>query len=93
MILSETDNFPTDLHVGAEASCDLLGDAVELRTVEAAALPDALGRDVAVLMLTHVNYRTGAMHDMAALTAAAHAAGRARACGISRTRRAPCRWR
>ena len=31
--------------------------------------------DVAVLMLTHVNYRSGAMHDMAALTRAAHAAG------------------
>ena len=35
----------------------------------------ALTADVAVLMLTHVNYRTGAMHDMAAVTAAAHAAG------------------
>ena len=33
------------------------------------------GPDVAVLMLTHVNYRSGAMHDMAALTRAAHAAG------------------
>ncbi len=35
----------------------------------------ALGPDVAVLMLTHVNYRSGAMHDMAAVTRAAHAAG------------------
>jgi kynureninase len=74
VILSETDNFPTDLHV-AQGLVRLLGDAVELRTVEATALSEALGRDVAVLMLTHVNYRTGAMHDMAALTAAAHEAG------------------
>ncbi len=38
-------------------------------------IPAALTGDVAVLMLTHVNYRTGAMHDMAAVTAAAHAQG------------------
>ena len=35
----------------------------------------ALDEQIAVLMLTHVNYRSGAMHDMAALTRAAHAAG------------------
>jgi kynureninase len=35
----------------------------------------ALQTDVAICMLTHVNYRTGAMHDMAAVTAAAHAKG------------------
>ncbi len=35
----------------------------------------ALSGDVAVLMLTHVNYRSGAMHDMASVTAAAHRAG------------------
>jgi kynureninase len=74
VILSERDNFPTDLHV-AQGLARLLGDAVELRTAEAAAIPGALGTDVAVLMLTHVNYRTGAMHDMAALTAAAHDVG------------------
>jgi len=74
VILSEADNFPTDLHI-AQGLAHLLGGAAELRTVDAAALPGALGPDVAVLMLTHVNYRTGAMHDMAALTAAAHAAG------------------
>jgi kynureninase len=74
VIITETDNFPTDLYV-AQGLARLLGDGVELRTVDAAGLPGALGPDVAVLMLTHVNYRTGALHDMAALTAAAHAAG------------------
>ncbi|MBV8912148.1 MAG: aminotransferase class V-fold PLP-dependent enzyme, partial [Acetobacteraceae bacterium] len=74
VILSERGNFPTDLYV-AEGLVALLGDRHELRTVEAAELPGALGPDVAVLMLTHVNYRTGAMHDMAALTRAAHEAG------------------
>ena len=74
VILSEADNFPTDLHI-AQGLSRLLANTVEVRTVEAAALPAALDGDVAVLMLTHVNYRTGAMHDMAALTAAAHAAG------------------
>jgi kynureninase len=73
VILTEADNFPTDVHV-AQGLARLLGD-VELRAVEPARLAEALGTDVAVLMLTHVNYRTGAMHDMASLTAAAHAAG------------------
>lgn len=74
VILSETDNFPTDLHV-AQGLVHALDQRLELRTVDASELPGALDRDVAVLMLTHVNYRTGAMHDMAALTAAAHDAG------------------
>jgi kynureninase len=74
VILSDADNFPTDLYV-AQGLGRLLGGRVELRTVETAALPAALGPDVAVLMLTHVNYRTGAMHDLGALTAAAQAAG------------------
>ncbi len=48
---------------------------LELVLVEPEEIPAALTGDVAVLMLTHVNYRTGAMHDMAAVTAAAHAQG------------------
>ncbi|MDO9148361.1 MAG: kynureninase [Hydrogenophaga sp.] len=71
-ILSERSNFPTDLYI-AEALCQERG--LELVLVEPEGLAAALTDDVAVLMLTHVNYRTGAMHDMAALTGAAHAAG------------------
>ena len=72
VVVSERSNFPTDLYI-AEALCRERG--LQLRLVEAEQLASALTADTAVLMLTHVNYRTGAMHDMAALTAAAHAAG------------------
>jgi kynureninase len=71
-ILTETGNFPTDLYM-AQGLTVLLGRGHALQTVEKPV--DALGPDVAVLMLTHVNYRSGAMHDMAAVTRAAHAAG------------------
>ncbi|MFM7255943.1 MAG: kynureninase [Betaproteobacteria bacterium] len=71
-IVSERSNFPTDLYI-AEALCRERGFTLQL--VEAERIDAALRDDVAVLMLTHVNYRTGAMHDMAALTARAHARG------------------
>ncbi len=72
VIVSERSNFPTDLYI-AEALCRERG--YRLHLVEPEEIADALTADVAVLMLTHVNYRTGAMHDMAGVTAAAHAAG------------------
>ena len=72
LVLSERSNFPTDLYI-AEALCKERGCRLVL--VDAADLPSALTDQVAVLMLTHVNYRTGAMFDMAGVTAAAHAAG------------------
>lgn len=71
-IVSERSNFPTDLYI-AEALCKDRG--CELVLVEPEEIATSLTADVAVLMLTHVNYRTGAMHDMAAITAAAHAEG------------------
>ncbi len=74
VILSERGNFPTDLYI-AQGLAALLEQGHELRTVTAAEIPAALDGNVAVMMLTHVNYHTGAMHDMAALTAAAHARG------------------
>jgi kynureninase len=72
VVLSERSNFPTDLYI-AEGLCKERGFTLKL--VEPRDIDAALDNDLAVLMLTHVNYRTGAMHDMAAVTAAAHAAG------------------
>ena len=72
LIVSERSNFPTDLYI-AEALCQERGYTLKL--VEPDEIAATLTADVAILMLTHVNYRTGAMHDMAAVTQAAHAAG------------------
>lgn len=70
-ILSERGNFPTDLYM-AEGLAALLGQGHRLELVERV---ENIGDDVAVVMLTHVDYRTGAMHDMESITAKAHAAG------------------
>lgn len=72
LVVSERSNFPTDLYI-AQALCQERG--LRLQLVEPEEISGALTADVAVLMLTHVNYRTGAMHDMRAVTAAAHQAG------------------
>jgi kynureninase len=72
VILSERSNFPTDLYI-AEALARERGFTLQL--AEPDELPGLLTAQTAVLMLTHVNYRTGRMHDMAALTRAAHEAG------------------
>ena len=72
VILTEAGNFPTDLYI-AQGLTALLQRGHELRPVRD--VRAALDESVAVLMLTHVNYRSGAMHDMAALTRAAHDVG------------------
>jgi kynureninase len=72
VLLSERSNFPTDLYI-AEALCKERG--LKLLLVQADQIEAALTPDVAVLMLTHVNYRTGAMHDMQATTTLAHSKG------------------
>ena len=72
LIVSERSNFPTDLYI-AEALCQERGYTLKL--VEPEEIAASLSADVAILMLTHVNYRTGSMHDMATVTQAAHAAG------------------
>jgi len=74
VIVSERDNFPTDLYI-AEGLVRLLDRGHELRAVAAEDLAGATDGDAAVVLLTEVNYRTGRRHDMAALTRRAHAAG------------------
>ena len=73
VVLSEAGNFPTDLHVAEGAVACVPG--ASLRVVPRGEVEAALGPDVAVLMLTHVHYKTAARWDMAAVTAAAHRAG------------------
>lgn len=75
VVVSEPGNFPTDIYM-VQGLAELLGpDRVELRLVERDRLAGAMTPDTALLLLTHVHYKTGAVHDMAGLTAAAHAAG------------------
>ncbi|MFM7507790.1 MAG: kynureninase, partial [Rubrivivax sp.] len=71
-IVSERSNFPTDLYIAESLAAQ---HGCELPLVEPEGLAAVLDARCAVLMLTHVNYRSGRMHDMAAVTAAAHAAG------------------
>jgi len=73
-ILSERHNFPTDLYI-AESLARQHGCELVLAD-EPGQIPALLNEgDVAVMMLTQVNYRTGRMHDMAALNRQAHQAG------------------
>ena len=75
VIVSESSNFPTDLYI-AQGLMDLLQQGYSLRLVDSPeALAQAIDQDVAVVLLTHVNYKTGYMHDMAALTALIHECG------------------
>ena len=74
-IVSEQGNFPTDLHI-AEGAVACVPDA-RLHAAPRGEVKAALGPDTAVLLLTHVHYKTAERWDMAALTAAAHAAGAA----------------
>ena len=72
VVLTETDNFPTDLYI-AEGATRSLGRRLQL--VPRERMVDAIDGDTALVMLTHVDFKTGALHDMAGLTGAAHARG------------------
>ena len=72
VIVSERENFPTDLYMAQSLAAQ---HGMQLELVEQGQALGRLRDDVAVLLLTQVNYRSGALYDMAAVTAAAHAAG------------------
>jgi kynureninase len=73
VLLTDDANFPTDVYV-ARGLANLTGD-LEVRVVRSEEVASHLDADVAVLTLTHVDYRTGRVHDPVDLTAAAHAVG------------------
>ncbi|MCK0138971.1 kynureninase [Aliiroseovarius sp. F47248L] len=77
VILSDSGNFPTDLYM-ADGLARSLGQGHRIETPPPEEVGDriaAIGEDLAALMLTEVDYRTGRRHDMAALTKAAHKVG------------------
>ncbi|UWU88959.1 kynureninase [Bradyrhizobium sp. CB1015] len=74
IVLSDTGNFPTDLYM-AEGLIATLGRGHQLRLVAPDEIEAALSEEIAVLYITEVDYRTGGRHDMAKLTAKAHALG------------------
>lgn len=74
VILSDSGNFPSDLYM-AEGLIASLGRGHELRVVAPEDVAANITEDVAVTLITEVDYRTGRKHDMADLTARAHAAG------------------
>ena len=74
IVLSDSGNFPSDLYM-AQTLLRTMDQDHELKIVEAESVHLHLSDDVAVLMLTEVDYRTGRRHDMKALTEAAHRCG------------------
>ncbi len=74
VVLSDNGNFPSDLYM-AQGLLKSLGGGHELRVVSPEDVSESITDDVAVLMLTEVDYRTGRKHDMKALTEKAHAQG------------------
>ncbi|MDB5960130.1 MAG: kynU [Massilia sp.] len=75
VIVTERENFPTDIYM-AQGLARWLDDGYQVKLVDSPAqLAASIDADTAVVMLTHVNYRTGRLHDMQAITAHAHAQG------------------
>jgi kynureninase len=69
VLLSERTNFPADLYIAETIARE---HGFSLRLVEAEDLDAAISDRAAIVMLTHVNYRTGRMHDMLRVTRAVH---------------------
>ena len=72
-VVTERGNFPTDVYI-LEGLVDLFEGKFDLVLAEPEVIVDSIDEDTALVLLTHVNFRTGAMHDMARI--AAHCAKR-----------------
>lgn len=74
-IVSEGGSFPTDLYIAEGFVASQQGMTLKLEGVDADTIEDLLGPDVGVVLLNHVNYRSGRLRDMKALTRRIHEAG------------------
>lgn len=74
VVLTDAQNFPTDVYM-AQGLARLIDRGIRVEAVNEAEVEGALDQQVAVLMLTQVNYKTGRVHDLPGLTRAAHRAG------------------
>lgn len=74
VILSDNGNFPTDLYI-AEGLVALKNQGYSMKIVDPEVVADAIDDNVAVVMLTEVDYRTGRKHELIDITEKAHAAG------------------
>jgi kynureninase len=73
-VLSESGNFPTDLYV-CEGATRIFGRDASLRLVSRDQILDAVTESTAIVLLSHVHYRTSEMYDMAELTRQIHERG------------------
>jgi kynureninase len=74
VVLTDAANFHSDVYM-ARAIAQRAGRPVEVRLIDRNTLSDHLGSDVAVVMLTHVDFRTGEMLNLQDITAAVHDSG------------------
>lgn len=75
VIVAEGDSFPTDLYMAEGVASTRPGAVLRLEGVDAANVEELIDDQVAVILLNHVNYKSGELRDMAALTRKAHDAG------------------
>jgi len=75
VIVAEGDSFPTDLYMAEGVASTRPGTALRLEGVDAATIEELVDDHVAVILVNHVNYKSGRLRDMAALTRRAHDAG------------------
>lgn len=75
VIVAEGGSFPTDLYVAEGVASTITGAVLRLEGVDAPTIEELIDDQVAVVLVNHVNYKTGELRDMAALTQRIHAAG------------------
>ncbi|MFK0276624.1 kynureninase [Ensifer sp. NPDC090286] len=75
VIVAESESFPTDLYMAEGVIATRPGTVLRLEGVDGPRIEDLIDESVAVVLVNHVNYKTGALRDMAALTKRAHDVG------------------